>query len=591
MSYVGQVSDVTVTGTITAINQTVQIPLSGHSSAACTLTGTWTGSIVFEASNDGPNWTNSWVTGENTNTSPFFGQPVPVTTVTANDTYKFFKITGITQLRIRASTAISGTVNATLTVVAAPSSHTYTSAAVIQNVAVDPANSSLSNLAGGATFTGTATSTLGVSAIEISLLADQNCTVNVDQSIDGLTWDFTDQFNYYTNKEFGIPVTSINSYYRVRVTNNNAVTATTTFRLQTCLCPIIDTVPRSLDVNGNFKVASQSSQDTYGFPGYNTPYGETRTIIPFRLVGSQFELSGNSGAPDPNFWTTSVDGNSGTGSIAQSASTLTLTSGTGASSFAKVWSVRRARYVGGNAMRFRANVELGDTGTNNNTKRWGVAYSTSTMPTLTDGAWFQSSNGVFSVALMKAGTQTTISSGSFNGSLGVTYTPTTSNTVYEIYWSNGEVYFVISGSLVHTFTASTTSWSQTMSPYIYIDNFNTSTQGAGLTLAIRVVTIHRLGPEESAPLYKHIAGVNSGTTLKYGPGRVRLVALNAIGAGTTVSLYDTTSSAGVTGINAIALMAPPGGANPLSTTYSVDFYNGLYVITAGTATDVTINYE
>jgi hypothetical protein len=55
-----------------------------------------------------------------------------------------------------------------------------------QDVVADPNNSSVVNLAAAATFTGTSTSTLGVVGLQVSLKTDQNCTVYVDQSPDGI---------------------------------------------------------------------------------------------------------------------------------------------------------------------------------------------------------------------------------------------------------------------------------------------------------------------------------------------------------------------------------------------------------------------
>ena len=56
---------------------------------------------------------------------------------------------------------------------------------VEQNVVEDTNNSSTSNLASAATFTGTATSTLGVVGLQWSLKTDQNCTVYIEESPDG----------------------------------------------------------------------------------------------------------------------------------------------------------------------------------------------------------------------------------------------------------------------------------------------------------------------------------------------------------------------------------------------------------------------
>ena len=144
---------------------------------------------------------------------------------------------------------------------------TSNSVTIQQNVVADANNSSSTNLDAGNsyTFTGTKTSTLGVAGIQVSLYADKNCTIRVEQSPDATPhWDLIDQYNYVASSNFGITVQAISSWARVVVTT--ASETTTTFRLQTALCPIVEAVPRSLDENGNFKIANPI--DSYGFVRY-----------------------------------------------------------------------------------------------------------------------------------------------------------------------------------------------------------------------------------------------------------------------------------------------------------------------------------
>ena len=71
----------------------------------------------------------------------------------------------------------------------------------------------------GYAFTGTATSTLGVVGIQVSLYADKNCIVSVQQSPDATPhWDIVDNYNYYAGRNFGITVQAVSSYVRVVVT-------------------------------------------------------------------------------------------------------------------------------------------------------------------------------------------------------------------------------------------------------------------------------------------------------------------------------------------------------------------------------------
>jgi hypothetical protein len=96
-------------------------------------------------------------------------------------------------------------------------------------------------------FVGDTASTLGVAGIQVTLKTDTSCTVFVDQSPDGVNWDITDKYVYNPLKaNFGLTVQAVASYFRVRVRNEDSI-ASTYFRLQTCLCPVVEAVPRSLD--------------------------------------------------------------------------------------------------------------------------------------------------------------------------------------------------------------------------------------------------------------------------------------------------------------------------------------------------------
>lgn len=573
-------------------------------------------------------------------------------------------------------------------------------------------------MAQNAYFIGTPVSTLGVAAIQVSLKCDQNCTVFVQQSPGSITgvgtvsvsgtgvtgvstkftrdfavgdtitttttsgsesktittitsdtvlvtaafsgtnagaaytyypWDLSDQYTYSTSNNFGITVQAISSYERIKVTNIGTATSTL-FRLQAALCPVVDSVPRSLDENGNLMVSTGT--DSYGFEVENTPQGEQRTITPFRLVGKQFEFYGASGQPDSNFWVTYTL-NSATTALA--ASTCTLTSGTNTAGAASVYSTRKARYTQANALRYRGNMTLGDTGIASNTRRWGaglvanylLTYSSGTSPVagnvytnnsqqftvlyvtggsiyvsgtgaptagsqtftfvsgpgsgnfvatwatsafITDGAYFQLSGTTFQIVTTKAGSPTAVSSGSFNGNYGASYTPVTTNVVWEIYWNNSTVWFVIGGTLLHKVSASSTTWADTISLNCFMDNIN-SGNSTSVTLASRSMSIARLGPEDTAPKWYYQHGVQSGVVLKTGAGRLKGIMINGWVNGTTISLYDA-----VTAANPIALIAPTtsGGTHqevPTFMEYNLDFYNGLYLVTANATTDCTIIYE
>jgi len=447
-----------------------------------------------------------------------------------------------------------------------------------QDVQASSGNSSTTNLSvsNTYTFTGTSTSTLGVAGIQVSLFADKNCQVNVQQSPDGTNWDIDDNYHYKANEDFGITVQAVSSYVRVHVFTNNETT--TVFRLQTALCPIVEAVPRSLDPNGNFKVAMGT--DNYGFGAENTPMGEQRMVEPTRLIGASFEGT----TIDANNWTTTASGTAA--AIAQANAQLLLTSGTANAATVTAFTVRRARYVGGSGMRYRAVVQV-SAGLANNKRRWGIGYGAS-MPTVTDGAWFQFDGTEFAVVTCKGTSETKVAS--FNGNLGATYDPGTGVKTYEIYWTNSKVYFVIGDEILHTVSASSATWSATMSFHAFMDSLNADVIAESTTLAVRTATIYRLGKLQTQPMsYYHASGTTTGVNLKIGVGNLHSIIFGSAANNAVITLIDNT-----TGSTPVLWVYTATGA--LAAPVSIDFkgmpfFTGLRFVVATGNASFTIVYE
>lgn len=443
---------------------------------------------------------------------------------------------------------------------------------LVQNVTDSSTNSSTTNLdvSNEYTFTGTSVSTLGVAGIQVSLFADQKCEVLIQQSSDGTNWDITDTYHYQANDSFGITVQAVSSYARVIVSTN--LLTTTKFRLQTVLCPIVEAIPRSLDSNGNFKVAMGT--DEYGFGCENTPIGEQRMVEPYRMVGTNFEGT----TIDARFWTTAAAGTSA--AIAQANSQLKITSGTSSGAAVTAYSNRRARYVGGSSMRYRSVTQLSAPEANS-LRRWGIGYGAS-LPTVTDGAWFQYDGTEFSIVTCKGTTQTKVTS--FNGNLGATYTPGTGVKTYEIYWTNSKVWFVIGDEILHIVSASSATWANTMGFHIFMDSLNAGII-TGTTLEIRTATISRLGAAETQPAYYHVSGDAATHVLKLGAGILHKIIFNNT-TGTSITIVDN-----VTGTTPVIGLITTTTAALGDWNYSIPFNTGLILITAGNGLDATIVYE
>ena len=147
-------------------------------------------------------------------------------------------------------------------------------------------NSSVANLASGATFTGTTELTKGSQSILVSLIADQTVTIHVQQSSDGTNWDIDDSFPVAPNVGYGHPFQVVGAYVRITVTNTGA-SSTTLLRLFCQLCPIDSALPRALSQAGNLKVALSEGSDkaTYSAAVVNLSPAATATDI-LTIIGS-----------------------------------------------------------------------------------------------------------------------------------------------------------------------------------------------------------------------------------------------------------------------------------------------------------------
>jgi len=330
--------------------------------------------------------------------------------------------------------------------------------AIEQNVKISSGNSSTVNLTSSGIFTGVSDSTLGVNAIQVSLYTDQKCIVYVEQSPNGTNWDICDEYDYNENENFGITVQAVNSYVRVRVTNTNSSAATSFFRLQTALCPIVEALPRSLDDHGNLKVSINSIKDEYGFEAECSPMNQLRVTQVYKLIGGV----GSGSQVDPNFWSATL-ANGGT--VVESSGEVRIRTNTTLNGSAIINSNRNARYVVGAANYF-IGVGHTDSGISGNVRRWGVFSST-------NGAFYEINGTSFRCVTRNNSTDIITSSGYFNGDLGSSYSIGTSIHTYEIYYTTTQVWFSVDGNLLHTTSASTTPWTTNIHLPIRAENTNT----------------------------------------------------------------------------------------------------------------------
>jgi hypothetical protein len=399
--------------------------------------------------------------------------------------------------------------------------------------------------------------------------------------MNGTNWDITDTFNYYYSlggNSWTVQATA--SYLRVRVKNNGAI-ATTTFRLQTALCPIVEAVPRALSAAGNLRTDIEEINGPLGTSVKISPMGALKTATTTRLIGTTF----TGGTFDANFWSKGTPAGSGAATLGNGQ--MTVTTGATIDSSIIVNSVRIARYVAGicnyfrGAIRVPAVVKTGYPSAAN-VRRWGAFDAT-------NGYFFEFDGTNLSLVCRKTSSDTNkISSGSFNGTVGSTYVLDTNCNMFEIYWTNKSAWFFINDILIHKFIGATTTLCDTTNLKVGLQTLNSGGNTGANILEVRSSTINRLGEYATAPQWYHVA-TNETRVLKYGPGVLHKVMCNSPGgAGNTIILYDDLTAVAGNMIASIDLNKAniTGGVFD----YELSFNNGLTYVT-NASVDTTIIYE
>lgn len=369
------------------------------------------------------------------------------------------------------------------------------------------------------------------------------------------------------------------SWARVRVTNNGSI-ATTSFRLQTAMCPVVEALPRSLSLKGNLKTSVKELLGTFETQVMSTPMGQMRVSDNIRLVGTGF----TGGTFDTNFWTKTSQ--VGTGDATLSGGQMILATGATANSSVVINSIRSGRYIGGSSNYYRGQLRVHST-TGANVRRWGAFDAN-------NGFFYHYDGTTLSLVCRKGGSDVNIvNSGSFNGEQGDLYTLDNLVHVFEVFWTNGSAWFVIDGNTIHKFSGTTAPLTDTPTLKIGLECTNSGGNINNNQLEVRSSTIQRLGQMYTVPQSFNVTS-NTTTTLKYGAGNLHAIVINKLGTGgNTLTIYDNTTGTGTT-IGTLTMTKGTQASDiPTSIDYkALPFSTGLTIVTAtGTIGNYTIIYE
>lgn len=448
---------------------------------------------------------------------------------------------------------------------------------IIQDIITSTNNSTTTNLNSGATFTGTADETFGINGIQVFHAADQDCTIYIDQSVDNTFANsnetITDSFSCLANSPCSRVFTSVSPYYRLRVTNDGDI-ATTSLKSYTGMTPMINTLPRALTEDERVKVENtmvgQQNTDRHVWVTNSNAMNTVETV---RLVGTNFDGT----TKDTNFWTQTV---TGSGSVTQSGGEIELGTGVTANSTVQYNSVRRARFVVSSPLQWQSITKFVTAGTTNNVRRIG-AYDD------TDGFFFELDGATFSIGYRKSSSDTTVSSGSFNGNYGPSYTLDTAYHKFAIEWGPKGVFFYIDGILLHKDSAGHRS--NFLSLPIRFENNNSNGLTTDVVLDVLASAIVRYGSLITNPTSHFESGQIAAQVLKYGPGAVRGLVISNIDNNANVILYDNTAASGTVIWNSGQM---PSNATPFDIDmHGLPFSTGLTLAITTADCDTLVVYE
>ena len=288
---------------VTAVNNDLisTLDVSAYKFVSIQLAGTWVGEVRFQGSIDNGTFFDIAVQNPSALSTPY---------ITSLSTIGMVKIPTIFKyLRVRVTAYTSGTVegvaygykeeNSTgqisstgeVTIADADGlivgplkvgldSQNHLPTACIQDVFVSTSNSTEVNLDAAQIFTGPAQSIKGVNSIDLSAACNENLTIQIQQSHDGIDFDHEDVYLLAGGTETHRNFKALSAFFRVRVTNTSAST-TTSLHVNISLTPISEVLPSALTQLGNLKasVSEMGGERVSMGPGA-ADAGTQRVVLP-----------------------------------------------------------------------------------------------------------------------------------------------------------------------------------------------------------------------------------------------------------------------------------------------------------------------
>jgi hypothetical protein len=145
---------------------------------------------------------------------------------------------------------------------------------------------------------------------------------------------------------------------------------------------------------------------------------------------------------------------------------------------------------------------------------------------------------------------------------------------------------------VHTVSADTTTWTDTLTLPLRIENVSSASVVNNSALHVRNAVISRMGQQLSQPTSNYTSGQTAGKLLKNGAGNLHSLIVGSPATTSVVTLYDGTSTGGVVLFSYTFTAGSNSNNQPFSLDFKgIPFNTGLFLVMSIANSNVTVIYE